>query len=418
MKTFGLYGDIIGGEADRWDYSEVAPSQIAAFLKNAGGEAVEVNINSNGGSVTGGIAIANMLKAYPGEVTCNVLGVAASIASVIACAGKTLAMGEGSFLMVHNPFAYTSGTAEELRKDADTLDKMRDAIIAIYKGKCGDGKEDELKMLMDDESWLSRDEARKFGFAVADYEGELKAAASLTRRAYDRAPEAVKAMLKFEAKKPAAEKPAENAPEATAEAPEAQAEAPAENPAPAEGTQQNAANEAVHAGEVLQPTAEYAVPEKPAAPVEEKAKPADNWEARFKGLSTKYNALNDVLKNTKADYEAKLSAITAERDNLKSQLDQHGKDLDAANAKLSELTTKVNEGVEALAKATEELATSRDSLTKANERVAHLESTRDLLTAGVLTPPAESSYKAKMANAKTPEEREALRNAKKAGKIK
>lgn len=415
MKTFNLFGDVIGGEADRWDYSEVTPAQVAAFLKNAGGEAVEVNINSNGGSVTGGIAIANMLKAYPGEVTCNVLGVAASIASVIACAGKTLAMGEGSFLMVHNPFAYTSGTAEELRKDADTLDKMRDAIIAIYKGKCGDGKEDELKMLMDDESWLSRDEARKFGFAVEDYAGELKAAASLTRRAYDRAPEAVKAMLKFEAKKPAAE----NAVEGAQEAPEAQAEAPAENPAPAEGTQQSAANEAVHAGEVLQPTAEYTVPEKPAAPApEEKAqKPADNWEARFKGLSTKYNALNDVLKNTKADYEAKLSAITAERDNLKSQLDQHGKDLDAANAKLSELTTKVNEGVEALAKANGDLAEARNSLTAANERVAHLESTRDLLTAGVLTPPAESSYKAKMANAKTPEEREALRAQKKAGKI-
>ena len=417
MKTFSLFGDIINSEADRWDYSEVAPAQVAAFLKNAGGEAVEVNINSNGGSVTGGIVIANMLKAYNGEVTCNVLGVAASIASVIACAGKTLAMGEGSFLMVHNPFAYTSGTAEELRKDADTLDKMRDAIIAIYKGKCGDGKEDELKMLMDDESWLSRDEARKFGFEVTDYAGDLKAAASLTRRAYDRAPEGAKALLKFEAKKPE-EKPAQNAAEGAQEAPEAQAEAPAENPAPVEEAAQSAANEAVHAGEVLQPTAEYAVPEKPAAPVEEKAKPADNWEARFKGLSTKYNALNDVLKNTKADYEAKLSAITAERDNLKSQLDQHGKDLDVANAKLSELTTKVNEGVEALAKATEELATSRDSLTKANERVAHLEQTRDLLTAGVLTPPAESGYAAKMKAAKTPEEREALRAQKKAGKIK
>lgn len=410
MKTFNLFGDVIGGEADRWDYSEVTPAQVAAFLKGAGGEAVEVNINSNGGSVTGGIAIANMLKAYPGEVTCNVLGVAASIASVIACAGKTLAMGEGAFLMIHNPWAYTSGTAEDLRKDAETLDKMRDAIIAIYKGKCGD-KEDELKMLMDDESWLSRDEARKFGFAVEDYAGELKAAASLTRRAYDRAPEAVKAMLKFEAKKPAAERPAENAPEATAEAPEAQAEAPAENPAPAEGTQQNAANEAVHAGEVLQPTAEYAVPEKPAAPVEEKAKPADNWEARFKGLSTKYNAMQ-------AAHKAALDALTAERDNFKSQCDLAMQDLTVAKAKVSELTTQVEEGTKALTKANADLAEVRNSLTKANEQVAHLEATRDMLTAGVLTPPAESSYKAKMATARTPEEREALRAQKKAGKIK
>lgn len=409
MKTFNLFGDVIGGEAERWDYSEVAPAQVAAFLKNAGGEAVEININSNGGSVTGGIAIANMLKAYPGEVTCNVLGVAASIASVIACAGKTLAMGEGSFLMVHNPFAYTSGTAEELRKDADTLDKMRDAIIAIYKGKCGD-KEDELKMLMDDESWLSRDEARKFGFAVADYEGELKAAASLTRRAYDKAPEGAKALLKFEAKKPAAEKPAENAAEnaveAATEAPEAQAEAPAENPAPAEGTQQNAANAAVDATPVATPEEETAAP----APEEKAQKPADNWEARFKGLSTKYNQLQ-------AAHKAALDALTAERDNFKSQYNQAAQDLTVAKAKVSELTTQVEEGTKALTKANADLAEVRNSLTKANEQVAHLEATRDMLTAGVLTPPAESSYKAKMAKAKTPEEREALRNAKKAGKI-
>lgn len=374
MKTFGLYGDIIGGEADRWDYSEVAPSQVAAFLKGAGGEDVEININSNGGSVTGGIAIANMLKAYNGEVTCNVLGVAASIASVIACAGKTLAMGEGSFLMVHNPWAYTQGTAEDLRKDAETLDKMRDAIVAIYKGKCGD-KEDELKMLMDDESWLSRDEARKFGFAVADYAGELKAAASLTRRAYDKAPEGAKALLKLRAEKPAApadEKPAQNAAEATQEAPEAKADAPAEEP---------------------------------------KAKSADNWEARFKGLSQKFNAMQ-------AAHKAALEALTAERDNFKSQYNQAAQDLTVAKAKVSELTTQVEEGTKALLKANEDLAQTRNSLKAAEDKAAHLEATRDMLTAGVLTPPPESSYKAKMAEAKTPEEREALRAQKKAGKIK
>lgn len=406
MKSFNLFGDIINSEADRWYFSEVTPTQVAAFLKGADGEDVEININSNGGSVTGGIAIANMLKGYSGKVTCNVLGVAASIASVIACAGKTLAMGEGSFLMIHNPWAYTQGTAEDLRKDADTLDKMRDAIVAIYKGKCG-GDEKDLKALMDDETWLSRDEARKAGFEVADYAGELKAAASLTRRAYDKAPDGAKALLQLRAEKP--EKPADTP------APE---EAPAETPAEAAQTAQDASE----AGEVGTPAPAEETPQnEPSGPQDEAQaekpadtpapKPSENWEARFKGLSQKYNAMQ-------AEHKTALDAVAAERDSFKSQLDQKGKDLDAANAKLSELARKADEDAKALLKANEDLAAARDSLTAAEDKVRRLESTRDMLTAGVLTPPAEPGYEAKMKAAKTPEEREALRAAKKAGKIK
>ena len=400
MKSFNLFGDIINGEADRWDYSEVAPAQVAAFLKGADGEDVEININSNGGSVTGGIAIANMLKGYSGDVTCNVLGVAASIASVIACAGKTLAMGDGAFLMIHNPWAYTQGTAEDLRKDAETLDKMRDAIVAIYKGKCG-GDEKDLKALMDAETWLSRDEARKAGFEVADYAGELKAAASLTRRAYDKAPEGAKALLQLRAEKPADTPAPEEAPaKAPQTAQDASDAGEVGTPAPAEETPQN---------EPSGPQDE-AQAEKPAdtpAP-----KPSENWEARFKGLSQKYNAMQ-------AEHKTALDAVAAERDDFKSQLDQKGKDLDAANAKLSELARKADEDAKALLKANEDLAAARDSLTAAEDKVRRLESTRDMLTAGVLTPPSvDNSYDAKMKAAKTAEEREALRAAKKAGKIK
>lgn len=411
MKSFNLFGDIINSEADRWYFSEVTPTQVAAFLKNTGGEDVEININSNGGSVTGGIAIANMLKGYSGKVTCNVLGVAASIASVIACAGKSLAMGEGSFLMVHNPWAYTQGTAEDLRKDAETLDKMRDAIVAIYKGKCG-GDEKDLKALMDAETWLSRDEARKAGFEVADYAGELKAAASLTRRAYDKAPEGAKALLQLRAERP--ERPADTpAPEeASAEAPQTAQDASGAGevgtPAPADETPQNEPSGPQDEAQGASPAQESA--EKPAP--EPKAKAPDNWEARFKGLSQKLNDLQ-------AQHKAALEAAIAERDNFKSQYDQAMKDLDAVNAKLSDLVAQVEEGAKTLLKANEDLAQTRDSLKAAEDKAAHLESTRDLLTAGVLTPPSvDSSYDAKMKAAKTAEEREALRAAKKAGKIK
>ena len=369
-KNFNLFGDIVANDADRWFDSDVTPSLFIGWLAKQEGD-IEVNINSNGGDVTGGLAIANAIKGYAkGEITCNVLGIAASMASVVACAGKKLCMGEGAFLMVHNPWTVTVGDAEDLRKDADTLDKMRDSILGFYQSKCPGKTTDDLKALMDAETWLNPADAAFNGFAVENYAGELKAAASLTRRALDKAPDAAKALVEFHAERPAdPERPA--------------------------------------------------VPESPAAA----AAPAENWEARFKGLSAKFNDLQKshaaALAAAEADFNAKLDAITAERDNFKSQLDQSAKDLADAQAKVSELSAKAEEDAKALQQAADDLAQTRDSLKAAEDKARHLEETRDALTAGVLTPSsAVTSYAEKMKAAKTPEEREALRAQKRAGKIK
>jgi ATP-dependent protease ClpP protease subunit len=353
----------------------VTPQQIVDELKAANGEPIEVNINSNGGDVAGGLAIANALKGYKGEVTCNVLGLAASMASVIACAGKRLCMGQGAFLMIHNPWTVTMGNAEDLRKDAATLDKMRDSIVTFYQSK-STKTADELKELMDAETWISREMANDFGFEVEDYEGELKAAASLSRRAFAKAPDAAKALVQFKAEKPAAQEPA---PETPTGAPEA---APEPTPAP-EG----------------------------------------NWEERFKGLSKKYNAAQkagmEALAQQEAKFKAEIEARDAQIKDFKSQLETSAKDLADANAKVSELSAKLDESTKALQTATADLAQTRDSLQKAEDKAAALEKTRDLLTAGVLTPaPEGNTYAEKMKAAKTPEEREKLRKAKLAGKIK
>lgn len=390
MKTFNIFGDIIGGEAERWFTAEVSPKEIVDFLAEANGEPVEININSYGGSVTGGIAICNALKAYKGEVTCNVLGIAASMASAIACAGKTLKMGEGSFLMIHNPWTYTSGNAEDLRKDAETLDQMRDSILGFYLSK-NSKTADEIKGYMDAETWIAAENAAEFGFNVETYTGELKAAASLTRRAFAKAPDAVKAMIKFSDKKPEAEKPveaAQEAPGAVASEPKAETPAEAEKPVEAKG-------------------------EAPA----EKPAPADNWEARFKGLSTKYNELKAKFDEAESKSASDLVAVTAERDNFKTQVDTMSQDLTAAKAKVSELEAKLAESDKALQTAKDDLAKTSDSLKLAEDKAKALEATRDMITAGVLTPPEASCYADKMKAAKTPAEREKLRALKKAGKI-
>lgn len=396
--TFNLLGDIVANDAERWFESDIVPGMVIGWLAKQDGD-IEININSNGGDVAGGLAIANAIKAYSkGKKTCNVLGVAASMASVIACAGDELKMGQGAFLMVHNPWTVTMGNAEELRKDADTLDKMRDSILSFYQSKAYGKTADDLKALMDAETWLSAEEAREAGFLVDDYAGEMKAAASLTRRAFAKAPDAAKALVEFHDRKPEAPKAeAPEAPEAPAEAPVETPETPAE--APAEPPAQPEASDA-------QPTP-----------------PADNWEARFKGLSQKFNDLQKKsaasLAEIEEQHKAALAAKDAEITSFKTQLEQGAKDLADANAKVSELSAKLEEGAKALQKATDDLAATRDSLTKAEDKVKHLESTRDALTAGVLTPPAAgSSYADQMKAAKTPEEREALRAKKRAGKIK
>jgi ATP-dependent Clp protease protease subunit len=377
MKSINIFGDIIGGEAERWFESEVTPQQIVDELKAANGEPIEVNINSNGGDVAGGLAIANALKGYKGEVTCNVLGLAASMASVIACAGKRLCMGQGAFLMIHNPWTVTMGNAEDLRKDAATLDKMRDSIVTFYQSKSTKTAE-ELKELMDAETWISREMANDFGFEVEDYEGELKAAASLSRRAFAKAPDAAKALVEFHDRKPEAPK--------TPETPEAPAQPEASS------------------GKGFQPAAE-------------------NWEERFKGLSKKFNAAQkagmEALAQQEAKFKAEIEARDAQIKDFKSQLETSARDLADANAKVSELSAKLDESTKALQTATADLAQTRDSLQKAEDKAAALEKTRDLLTAGVLTPaPEGSTYAEKMKAAKTPEEREKLRKAKLAGKIK
>jgi ATP-dependent protease ClpP protease subunit len=122
--TFNILGDIVANDSERWFESDIVPGMVIGWLAKQDGD-IEININSNGGDVAGGLAIANAIKGYTkGKKTCNVLGVAASMASVVACAGDELKMGQGAFLMVHNPWTVTAGNAEELRKDADTLDNI------------------------------------------------------------------------------------------------------------------------------------------------------------------------------------------------------------------------------------------------------------------------------------------------------
>lgn len=162
MSELVIYGDI--GES-YWGDS-VTASGVKAELDDMKGD-ISVRINSPGGSVFDGFAIYNLLKAHDGKVTVYVDGLAASAASVIAMAGDEIVMGDTAMLMIHDPWTMSVGDSAEMRKTADTLDKIKDSIVTAYAGKAADLDVDQIASMMAEETWLTAGEALSMGFASA-----------------------------------------------------------------------------------------------------------------------------------------------------------------------------------------------------------------------------------------------------------
>lgn len=166
----------------------ISAKEFIAELKQHAGKAILLSINSPGGSVFDALAIYNALRNAGGEVTTKVMGVAASAASLIFMAGDKRVMPENTFLMIHNPMTGAYGNADEMRDIADVLDKIAASLIGTYVSRSGLG-EDDVKNLLDEETWLNAADAVEKGFAT-EMEAEMKIAASFD---LDRIPEEVRA---------------------------------------------------------------------------------------------------------------------------------------------------------------------------------------------------------------------------------
>ena len=98
---------------------------------------LDIRINSNGGSVFDGVAIYNALRQHPASKTVHVDGIAASIASIIAMAGDEIHMGQGAYMMIHDPSGLAMGTAEQMRETANLLDGIKAQLVDIYTSRTG-----------------------------------------------------------------------------------------------------------------------------------------------------------------------------------------------------------------------------------------------------------------------------------------
>jgi ATP-dependent protease ClpP protease subunit len=149
---------------DFWTGEGVTAKRIGAALRSVGNSPVTVAINSPGGDMFEGIAIYNMLAAHPAEVTVQVLGIAASAASIIAMAGDTILMGDGAQLMIHNAWGVVVGNQHDMTQAAEAFAGFDASLADIYHARTG-AKMAEIKALMDAETFMRADQAVRLGFA-------------------------------------------------------------------------------------------------------------------------------------------------------------------------------------------------------------------------------------------------------------
>ena len=170
-----LFGDIVSESWQSECYEDdKCPKDIQDFLDDIGDvDTLNIHINSGGGSVFGGISIFNLLKRKQCKKEVYIDGIAASIASVIACVGDVIHMPENGTFMIHKPsnsYFFSSMNADELRKDADMLDSCQKAILATYMSKAKDGvTSNQIEKMINEETWLiGREAAEYFDFQMEE----------------------------------------------------------------------------------------------------------------------------------------------------------------------------------------------------------------------------------------------------------
>lgn len=166
MRVIDIKGEIINSN-NQWIYDwlgmeATSPKKISDALRDAGGEDVEIHINSPGGDVFAGSEIYTLLRAYSGKVKVKILGIAASAASVIAQAGESEISPTGMF-MIHNVKTWSSGDYRDMEYTAEALKAANESIINAYMAKTGMTQE-ELQGLMDRETYMAAARAVEYGF--------------------------------------------------------------------------------------------------------------------------------------------------------------------------------------------------------------------------------------------------------------
>lgn len=168
-------------EEDSGKYGEVNLKDISNQLtNNKEADTLIIHINSMGGDVYEGFAMHDVIRATGKKIVTQAEGLVASIATVVFLAGDERRITENSQLMIHNPWGIAGGNADDVQKYADQLRKEEDRMAAFYSAKTGQTV-DDLKAMMNEETYMNADEAISKGFATEKVT-QLKAVALINNR--------------------------------------------------------------------------------------------------------------------------------------------------------------------------------------------------------------------------------------------
>jgi ATP-dependent Clp protease protease subunit len=147
-----------------WFGDEITPKAFKDELNAKGkGGPVTLKVNSPGGEVFAAAAIRNILVDYPGKVTADIIGLAASAATVVVGGADLVKMRDTAMFMIHDPSTIAWGTLEEMRKIVEVLDQVKETILNGYQAKTKQDRA-ELARLMSEETWMTAQEAKDLGF--------------------------------------------------------------------------------------------------------------------------------------------------------------------------------------------------------------------------------------------------------------
>lgn len=162
-----IFGDIVSWE---WLESDVSSFTLAKEIEGLDVNTINVFINSYGGEVAEGLAIYNQLRRHKAKIKTYCDGFACSAASVVFMAGDERIMSSASLLLIHNAWNCFAGDQNKLRKAADDLEVITQASVNAYMNRVNVTEED-LKSMMDAETWIAPASALEMGFATSITDG-------------------------------------------------------------------------------------------------------------------------------------------------------------------------------------------------------------------------------------------------------
>ena len=191
----------IGKKRNAYDLAEyISGQQFAAQLEQAAaGDSPEINVSvhSGGGSIVDGFLMVSAMKKSPKPVNCIIDGYAASMGYFI-CLGATgkVTAAKNSIIMTHAAQGSVQGTADEMREEAEVLDKFNAIIIEILCARTGLSAEDAKAKFLSGDTYFTAQEAldAKLIDAIEEYSAENVPAVTASM-SYEEATKVYAAML-------------------------------------------------------------------------------------------------------------------------------------------------------------------------------------------------------------------------------